>query len=108
MRPTPPANRHPLARRSLRWLSPLLALALLAIAAVAALNPGTARGPLSMAQLAPAVDERNVYVVNPAMAVRLGPSGGNVVDLAVGDDAVYTLDVVEGSVRAFALDATDQ
>lgn len=49
-----------------------------------------------------------VYRVSPAMAVRLGPAGGNVVDLAVGDDALYTLDVVEASVRAFQLDALDQ
>lgn len=39
-------------------------------------------------------------------AVRLGPSGVNVVDLAVGD-ALYTLDVGEGTVRAFSLDALD-
>jgi hypothetical protein len=49
-----------------------------------------------------------VVPVAPAMAARLGPSGINVVDLAVGDDAVYTLDVVEGSVRAFRPDARDQ
>ena len=49
-----------------------------------------------------------VVPVAPAMAARLGPSGVNVVDLAVGDDAVYTLDVVEGSVRAFRPDARDQ
>ena len=49
-----------------------------------------------------------VVPVAPVMAVRLGPSGVNVVDLAVGDDAVYTLDVVEGSVRAFRPDARDQ
>ena len=107
-RSTPPASQSPLGRRSLRWVSPLLALALLAFAGAAALNPGTSRPPLSMAQLVPTIDELNTYAVDPAMAVRLGPSGGNVVDLAVGDDAVYTLDVVEGSVRAFALDARDQ
>jgi hypothetical protein len=49
-----------------------------------------------------------VYPVSPAMAVRLGPSGGNVVDVAVGEDALYTLDVGEASVRAFDLDARDQ
>jgi hypothetical protein len=108
MRPPSLTNRQPFGRRSLRWLSPLLALALLGVAAVAALNPGTTRAPLSMAQLAPALDEVNTYAVNPAMAVRLGPSGGNVVDLAIGEDAVYTLDVVEASVRAFALDVRDQ
>jgi hypothetical protein len=105
---TPPTNRRSLGRRSLRWLSPVLAVALLGFAAIAALNPGTSRPPLSMAQLAPALDEINTYAVNPAMAVRLGPSGSNVVDLAVGDDALYTLDVVEASVRAFPLDGRDQ
>ena len=49
-----------------------------------------------------------VVPVTPAMAARLGPSGVNVVDLAVGDDAIYTLDVVEGSVRAFRPDGRDQ
>jgi hypothetical protein len=107
-RATPSTSRGSWGRRSLSWLSPIFAVALLGVAAVVALNPGMARPPLSMAQLVPALDELNTYAVNPAMAVRLGPSGGNVVDLAVGDDAVYTLDVVEGSVRAFALDGRDQ
>jgi hypothetical protein len=49
-----------------------------------------------------------VVPVDAHMAVRLGPSGVNVVDLAVGEDALYTLDVVEASVRAFNLDARDQ
>jgi len=49
-----------------------------------------------------------IYHVSPAMAVRLGPSGANVVDLAVGDDTLYTLDVVEATVRAFPLDSHDQ
>src|SRR5207244_2400154 len=87
---------------------PVFAVALLGVAAMAALNPGTSRPPLLMAQLTPALDELNTYAVNPAMAVRLGPSGRNVVDLAVGDDTVYTLDVVEASVRAFPLDGRDQ
>jgi hypothetical protein len=107
-RPTPPTTRRQMSPGSFRWLSPVLALALLGLAATAALNPGTSRPDLLMAQLTPPLDETNVYLVNPAMAVRLGPSGGNVVDLAVGDDAVYTLDVVEASVRAFALDGRDQ
>jgi len=42
------------------------------------------------------------------MAIRLGPSATNVVDLAVGDAALYTLDVVEGAVRAFSLDGLEQ
>ena len=49
-----------------------------------------------------------VVPVTPAMTARLGPSGVNVVDLAIGDDAIYTLDVVEGSVRAFSPDGRDQ
>lgn len=95
-------------RPSTRWLSPVLAVVLLGLAAMAAVNPFAERTEMSMAQLVPPVDESNVYPVEPEMAVRLGPSGGNVVDLAVGDDAVYTLDVVEGSVRVFGLDARDQ
>ncbi|GAC1313186.1 MAG: hypothetical protein NVSMB2_00760 [Chloroflexota bacterium] len=47
-----------------------------------------------------------VVPVTVRTAVRLGPSGVNVVDLAVGD-ALYTLDVGEGTVRAFGLDAQD-
>jgi hypothetical protein len=50
----------------------------------------------------------HVVRVTPAMVARLGPSGVNVVDLAVGDNAIYTLDVVEGSVRAFRPDGRDQ
>jgi hypothetical protein len=49
-----------------------------------------------------------VYRLSPQVAVRLGPSGANVVDLAVGDDTLYTLDVVEATVRAFGLDTRDQ
>ncbi|MGI9148638.1 MAG: hypothetical protein ACR2IK_19180 [Chloroflexota bacterium] len=49
-----------------------------------------------------------VYPVSPAMAVRLGSSGANVIDLTVGDDTLYMLDVVEATVRAFPLDSRDQ
>jgi hypothetical protein len=48
------------------------------------------------------------YVVQPTQSVRFGPTGGNVVDLAVGVDAVYTLDVVEAAVRRFSVDGVDQ
>lgn len=48
----------------------------------------------------------HAVTVTVGTAVRLGPSGVNVVDLAVGD-ALYTLDVSEGTVRAFSLDARD-
>jgi hypothetical protein len=107
-RPVPPKTSRRLFRLSPRWLSPIVALALLGVTAVAALNPVADQQRPAMVQLAQQLDQTNVYPVYPAMAVRLGPSGGNVVDLAVGDDAVYTLDVVEGSVRAFALEARDQ
>ena len=50
----------------------------------------------------------HVAPVTTAMVVQLGPSGRNVVDLAVGDHALYTLDVVESTVRAFALDGAEQ
>jgi hypothetical protein len=68
--------------------------------------PGSADLVDEAAQALDRVDR--VVPVTPAMAARLGPSGVNVVDLAVGDDAVYTLDVVEGSVRAFLPDGRDQ
>jgi hypothetical protein len=106
--PASPAPRRRFARASLRWMSPLVALALLGVAATFALNSFADRPQLSMAPLPQHLDQTNVYQVDPAMAVRLGPSGGNVVDLAVGADALYTLDVVEASVRAFALEARDQ
>ncbi|MCA1648291.1 MAG: hypothetical protein LC797_23480 [Chloroflexi bacterium] len=99
---------RPVWRRSPRWLWPIAGLALLSLAALAALNAGSERPEPVMAQLFPPLEETNVYPVTPAMAVRLGPSGGNVVDLAVGEDELYTLDVVEASVRAFALDGRDQ
>jgi hypothetical protein len=40
--------------------------------------------------------------------VRFGPTGSNVVDLAVGAEGLYTLDVVESAVRRFAVDVLDQ
>jgi hypothetical protein len=102
-----PPGRFPSGRR---WLSPLVGLALLGGSAMVALSPPTqARNQVvaDMAQLSFGAAE-HVYSISPAMAVRLGSSGGNVVDLAVGDDALYTLDVVESSVRAFGLDGIDQ
>ena len=72
----------------------------------AATPASTARWSAQAASKLDAIDR--VVRVNPAMAVRLGPSGGNVVDLAVGDDTLYTLDVVEATVRAFRLDGRDQ
>jgi hypothetical protein len=46
-----------------------------------------------------------VYPIQTGLAVHLGPTGSNVVDLAVSEDRLYTLDVVEGAVRRF--DALD-
>lgn len=43
-----------------------------------------------------------VVPVQPGVLVRLGPTGGNVVDLAVSEDRVFTLDVVEDAIRAFS------
>ncbi len=98
---------RPRGRLSLRWLSPIVALALLGVAAVAAFNPASTEPQPAMVPL-PTLDQTRVYAVNPAMAVSLGPAGSNVVDLAIGDEAIYTLDVVEASVRAFGLDGHDQ
>jgi hypothetical protein len=111
-----PAKKQPgrAIRIRRRWLSSLLALVLLGVATAAALGPAELqpRSPDLGAepQFAPLVtaDTAPTYSVEPAMSVGLGSSGGNVVDLAVGDDALYTLDVVEASVRAFRLDARDQ
>jgi hypothetical protein len=49
-----------------------------------------------------------VHTVQPMQSVRFGLLGTNVVDLAVGADALYMLDVVEAAVRRFAVDAVDQ
>jgi hypothetical protein len=153
VRPVAPPPR-PASLRS-RWVSPLIALALLAAAVTAALTPSTEPPRLVLIHQAQALlsqanetvdifeahaltqqaldmatraasqspGEYNDFVahisqkldeidritpITPSMAVRLGPSGRNVVDLAIGDDALYTLDVIESTVRTFALDARDQ
>ncbi|HEY2594979.1 MAG TPA: hypothetical protein VGK33_13875 [Chloroflexota bacterium] len=81
-----------------RCLVPLLGLILLAI--------------MAMATLAiipqPAASAMRVVGVRPQLAISLGPSSGNVADMAVGDAALYTLDVAEGAVRAFSLDGVNQ
>ncbi len=46
-------------------------------------------------------DVDRVQPVQPAQVVRLGPTGSNVVDLAISADRLFTLDVVEGAVRGF-------
>jgi hypothetical protein len=55
-----------------------------------------------------ALSGERVDALTPRMAVRLGTSAANVVDMAVGDDALYTLDVAEGAVRAYPLDRFEQ
>ncbi len=49
-----------------------------------------------------------VYPVQTQMVVRLGPTGSNVVDLAVAEDRLFTLDVVENAVRRFAAFENEQ
>ncbi|MBV9577654.1 MAG: hypothetical protein JO057_03585 [Chloroflexi bacterium] len=81
-----------------RWIVPLLGLVLLAMIALATLAIMPQPGALA----------NHVEGVSPQMAVRLGPSAANVVDVAAGDSAVYTLDVAQGAVRSFSLDQLDQ
>jgi len=81
-----------------RWIVPLLGLILLAMIALATLAIVPQPGALAS----------HVEGVSPRMAIRLGSSADNVVDLAVGDAALYTLDVGEGAVRAFSLDGLEQ
>jgi hypothetical protein len=50
----------------------------------------------------------SVVGVTPRVAVDLGDAAADVVDMVVGDTAVYTLGVSDGAVRAFALDRTEQ
>lgn len=106
----PQEVRQPLTLR--RWLTAAFGVALLTTVVLAALRLA-GEPPLKstdampqMAQLLVAGDR--VDRVNPAMAVKLGPSAINVVDLAVGNEALYTLDVGEGSVREFGLSDLDQ
>jgi hypothetical protein len=119
VRPTEPADPAPAApapraamrppRRLRHWLSSAFGVVLLGAVALGALTivPQPSRpapeAPSQTAAMAERVDR-----ISAEMAVRLGPAAGNVVDLAVGDDALFTLDVVEGSVRGFPLDALDQ
>jgi hypothetical protein len=93
------------ARRSLgdtlsprRWLIPALGLILLGLVAIATL--GLIPQVASPAQ--------RIDTLSPRMAVRLGAAAANVIDLQVGQDALYTLDVGQGAVSAFALDAVEQ
>jgi hypothetical protein len=95
------AHVAPPPRRELapiRWLFPALGLLLLSLATLAA---------LAMAPQTDAPAER-VDGLSPRMAVRLGAAATNTVDLAVGNDAVYMLDLVDGVVEAFSLDGLEQ
>jgi hypothetical protein len=93
-----------------RWLVPLIGLVVLAgvvLAGFVTTPLSVSEQPTTMAMATLGSGDR-VDRVSPAMVVRLGPSATNVVDLAVGDTALYTLDVGEGSIRAFSLEALDQ
>jgi hypothetical protein len=94
------AASAPLVRRfsPKRWLFPVLGLLLLGLVALGALAIAPRTG----------VPVERVDALSPRMAVRLGSAAANVVDLAVGDGALYTLDVGEGAVRAYALDSVEQ
>jgi hypothetical protein len=81
-----------------RWLFPGLGLLLLGLVALGALAIAPRAG----------VPVDRVDALSPRMAVRLGSAASDVVDLAVGDGALYTLDVAEGAVRAYGLDSLEQ
>lgn len=95
------AEPAPQVRRQLsvrKWLFPFLGLLLLGLVAIAALALSPRVG----------LPADRTDALTPRLAVRLGASAQNVVDLAAGDTSLYTLDVVEGTVRAYALDGSDQ
>jgi hypothetical protein len=74
--------------------------ALSAAQRAAALAP--AEHSVMVTDIARALDQIDrVYPVQVSFVVRLGPTGSNVVDLAVADDRLFTLDVVENAVRRF-------
>jgi hypothetical protein len=101
-----PKKRSRRVRTLWRWCYSLLGLALLAALSFGAASL-TLSPPTPPAAAATSAASR-VFAVSPIVAVRLGPSGTNVIDLAVGDNALYTLDVVEKTVRAFSLEGRDQ
>ena len=96
----PPAPRAPATETisPLRLLFPILGLLLLAMVSIVALV--LAPQPSTLAA--------HTAGVTPHLAVRLGPAAANVVDMVAGDSALYTLDVAEGAIHAFPLDALDQ
>jgi hypothetical protein len=96
-----------------KWLASLLPLLLLFFvlgSAVAILRPGGEAPLPAKASAAQAREDTldRTYAVQPVMAVRFGPSGANVVDLAVARDRLYTLDVQDGAVRGFDAQAFEQ
>src|SRR5579864_6573753 len=93
--PAPRRSSPEMAARRLAF--PLLGIVLLALVTIATLI--IAPQPNTLAAHAESV--------TPRTAVQLGASATNVVDMAAGDRALYTLDAVEGTVRAFALDGLD-
>jgi hypothetical protein len=109
LRLVPPPEKPPVQATALvnrmRWVWSAIGLFVLAALVIGAI---AATAPTTHAPAARAAGSDTVYPVAPEMAVQLGQSGNNVIDLAVGDDALYTLDVVESAVRTFGLDALDQ
>jgi len=96
-----PAQVKTPLRRALapiRWLFPALGMLLLALVTLAALT----MAPVTAAPTA------RVDGVSPRMAVRLGATATNMVDMAVGDGALYMLDLVDGIVHTFSLDGVEQ
>ena len=94
-----------------RLLTSLFGVALLltVIGAAFTFTPETTRTSTAAPRMMSLISSpERVDEVAPRTAVRLGPSGVNVMDLAVGSNALYTLDVGDGTVRGFALDALDQ
>jgi hypothetical protein len=98
--PSVESSVSPRSKRSslVHWLFPILGLLLLGLVALAALAIAPRTG----------VPVDRVDALSPRMAVRLGSTAANVADMAVGDGALYTLDVVEGAVHAYALDSLEQ
>jgi hypothetical protein len=106
---TAPRRPHPTLRRWLTFVFGVVLLAAVSAAAFTIAPDATRLAADANLQVVPAPESTyRVDAITPRMAVRLGPSAANVVDLAVGNDALYTLDVAEASVRVFALDGLGQ
>src|SRR5579859_3110575 len=94
--PAPPPTQKPFSPR--RWLPQAFGVLLLGLLSLAmlAISPHTV------------LPADRLDALSPRMAVRLGSSAASVVDMVVGDGALYTLDVADGAVRAFSLDDVEQ